>query len=95
MGTVAATAGGTSGVGIGAGGPGGAAPRLRGMLHAATFPAAVLAGSALTALGPTQPARLAAAVYSVACMALFGVSAAYHRSPQGSRRRSLLRGSIT
>jgi hemolysin III len=61
------------------------------MLHAATFPAAVLAGSALTALGPTQPARLAAAVYSVACMALFGVSAAYHRSPQGSRRRSLLR----
>jgi hemolysin III len=60
------------------------------MLHAAAFPAAAVAGVALTALGPTQPARLAAAVYSVTCMALFGVSAAYHRSPPASRRRGLL-----
>ena len=35
-------------------------------------------------------ARLAAAVYGVASVALFGVSAAYHRSPLGSRRRGLL-----
>src|SRR5262249_3424820 len=58
--------------GDGAAGPGGAAaaaPRLRGVLHAAAFPAAAVAGVALTALGPTQPARLAAAVYSVTCMA--------------------------
>jgi len=73
-----------------AGRPGAVVPRLRGMLHAAAFPAAAVAGIALTALGPTQPARLAAAVYSVTCMSLFGVSAAYHRSPLGSRRRSLL-----
>ena len=65
-------------------------PKLRGLLHAAAFPAAAIAGLALVALGPTQPARLAAAVYSVACMALFGVSAAYHRSPPASRRRSVL-----
>ena len=60
------------------------------MLHAAACPAAVIAGVVLTAFGPTQPARLAAAVYSLACIALFGVSAAYHRSPQASRRRRLL-----
>jgi hemolysin III len=65
-------------------------PRLRGLLHAGAFPAAVVAGVVLTALAPTQPARLAAAVYSVAGMALFGVSAAYHRSPPASGRRALL-----
>ena len=60
------------------------------MLHAGAFPAAAAAGVVLIALAPAQPARLAAAVYSVACMALFGVSAAYHRSPPASRRRALL-----
>jgi hemolysin III len=60
------------------------------LLHAGAFPAAAVAGVVLTALAPTQSARLAAAVYGVACVALFGVSAAYHRSPLGSRRRGLL-----
>jgi len=72
------------------GGANAAVPRLRGLLHAVAFPAAAAAGAVLTALGPTQQARLAAAVYSLTCMALFGVSAAYHRSPRASRRRSLL-----
>jgi len=92
------TAGGSDGAsaagsGDGAAGPVGtsaAAPRLRGMLHAGAFPTAVVAGVVLIALAPTQPARLAAAVYSVTCIALFGVSAAYHRSPPASRRRGLL-----
>jgi hemolysin III len=44
----------------------------------------------LVTLAATWPARLAAAVYGVAGAALFGVSAAYHRSPPGSRRRGLL-----
>jgi hemolysin III len=74
----------------GPGGAGAVAPRLRGVLHAVAFPAAAVAGVVLIALGPTQPARLAAAVYSVTCMALFGVSAAYHRSAPASRRRGLL-----
>jgi hemolysin III len=74
----------------GPGDAGTAPPRLRGMLHAAAFPVAAVAGLALTALGPTLTARLAAAVYSLACMTLFGVSAAYHRSPPASPRRSLL-----
>jgi hemolysin III len=60
------------------------------MLHAAAFPVAAAAGVVLVTLAPTWPARLAAAVYGVAGAALFGVSAAYHRSPPGSRRRGLL-----
>jgi hemolysin III len=74
-------------------GPGGASaavPKLRGLLHAGAFPAAAVAGVVLIALAPTRPGRLAAAVYSLTCMAMFGVSAAYHRSPLASGRRSLL-----
>jgi hemolysin III len=72
-------------------GPAGAVvPRLRGLLHAGAFPVAVAAGAVLVALAPTWPARLAAAVYGVASAVLFGVSAAYHRSPLGSRRRAWL-----
>lgn len=87
------SAAGAVGTGAGAVGPDGAsmaAPRLRGMLHAGAFPAAAVAGVVLIALAPAQPARLAAAVYSVTCVALFGVSAAYHRSPLDSRRRRVL-----
>ena len=60
------------------------------MLHAGAFPVAAAAGVVLVTHAPTGPARLAAAVYGVAGMALFGVSAAYHRSPPGSPRRGLL-----
>src|SRR5215831_20817645 len=87
------TAAGDTGTGDDATGPGGAspaAPRLRGTLHAGAFPAAAVAGVVLIALAPAQQARLAAAVYSVTCVTLFGVSAAYHRSPPASRRRGLL-----
>lgn len=79
-----------AGIGGEVDGAGAGTPALRGMLHAAAFPAAAIAGVVLTALSPTQPARLAAAIYSVTCMALFGVSAAYHRSPPASRRRAVL-----
>jgi hemolysin III len=65
-------------------------PRLRGLLHAFAFPVAVAAGAVLVTLAPTWPARLAAAVYGVASATLFGVSAAYHRSPLGSRRKARL-----
>jgi hemolysin III len=83
--------GGRSTGGAGAPGPAGAvAPRLRGVLHAGAFPVAGAAGAVLVSLAPTWPARLAAAVYGVAGIALFGVSAGYHRSPPGSRRRALL-----
>jgi len=82
---------GAVGAGVGASGPAGAvAPRLRGVLHAGACPVAAAAGIVLVTLAPAWPARLAAAVYGMAGAALFGVSAAYHRSPLGSRRRGLL-----
>ena len=76
----------------GGAGDGGAAavPRLRGLLHAGAFPAAAVAGLLLTALAPTRAGRLAVAVYSLTCMAMFGASASYHRSRLGSRRRRVL-----
>jgi hemolysin III len=77
----------------GSGGPGCAGavvPRLRGLLHAGAFPAVIAAGVVLITFAPTQPGRLSAAIYSLTCMALFGVSAAYHLSPLGSRRRGVL-----
>jgi hemolysin III len=77
--------------GAGVFGPGAAAPpKLRGLLHAGVFPVAVAAGAVLVALAPGWPARVAAAVYALASAVLFGVSAAYHRSPLGSRRRAWL-----
>ena len=85
-----ADAAGTGGSAGGPGRAGAAAPRLRGLLHAGAFPAAIAAGAALITFAPTQPGRLSAAIYSLTCMALFGVSAAYHRSPLGSRRRGVL-----
>jgi hemolysin III len=85
-----AAAAGTGGSRGGAGRAAAATPRLRGLLHAGAFPAAIVAGVVLITFAPTQPGRLAAAIYSLACMALFGVSAAYHRSPLGSRRRGVL-----
>lgn len=96
MGDISGTAGaGASAAAVGAGGgtfalTGAEAPRLRGLLHAAAFPVAAAAGVVLITLAPTWPATLAAAVYAVAGAALFGISAAYHRSPQGSRRRGVL-----
>jgi hemolysin III len=82
---------GTADVKADAPGPAGAAtPRLRGVLHAAAFPVAAAAGAVLVTLAPTWPARLAAAVYGTAATIVFGVSAGYHRSPPGSRRRGLL-----
>jgi hemolysin III len=54
-------------------------PKLRGWLHMGAFPAVVVAGLALVALGPTPQARLAAAVYAMTSGLLFGVSGTYHR----------------
>ena len=66
-------------------------PRLRGWLHAGTFPAALLGGIVLVALGPTLSARLAAAVYAVTSALLFGVSALYHRGHWSARADAVLR----
>jgi hemolysin III len=66
-------------------------PRLRGWLHAGTFPAALIAGLILVALGPTLPARIAAAVYALTSTLLFGISAIYHRGHWSDRAEAILR----
>lgn len=62
-------------------------PRLRGWLHAATFPLSVIAGVVLVGLSPTSEAKIATAVFAVTAAMLFGGSALYHRfswSPQAA-----------
>jgi hemolysin III len=66
-------------------------PRLRGWLHAGTFPAVLVAGILLVALGPTLTARLAAAVYAMTSALLFGISAIYHRGRWSDRGEAILR----
>jgi hemolysin III len=66
-------------------------PLLRGALHAVAFPAALVAGLVLVALGPTQQARLAAAIYTLTSVLMFGVSAIYHRGRPSPRLTEVLR----
>lgn len=65
-------------------------PRLRGALHAGTFPCVIVAGFALVALARSEQARLAAAVYGLTSALLFGVSALYHRWRTPGWARDLL-----
>jgi hemolysin III len=66
-------------------------PRWRGALHAIAFPIVLVAGLVLVALGPTQQARLAAAIYTLTSVLMFGVSALYHRGRSSPRLTEALR----
>lgn len=66
-------------------------PKLRGWLHAGTFPFATAAGIVLICLAPTTSARWAAAVYTLGSMLLFGISALYHRFYWGATGEAVLR----
>jgi hemolysin III len=66
-------------------------PKLRGWLHAGTFPPAVVAGMVLVALAPTLAARSAAAVYALTSALLFGVSGVYHRGHWSEKVDAMLR----
>ncbi|WP_211659042.1 PAQR family membrane homeostasis protein TrhA [Phytoactinopolyspora halophila] len=66
-------------------------PRLRGWLHVATFPVAVVAGLMLVVLAPSTAVRISAAVYTLTAAMLFGISAAYHRGRWSPRVRATLR----
>ncbi len=54
-------------------------PRLRGWLHAGTFPVALAAGIVLVLLADGPRATAATAVYAASAALLFGISALYHR----------------
>jgi hemolysin III len=66
-------------------------PKLRGWIHAGTFPLALAAGIVLVCLAPTGRARAAVAVYGVTAWLLFGVSAVYHRGSWSPRVHGLLK----
>lgn len=54
-------------------------PKLRGWLHAGTFPLSVAMGIVLVVLAPTTEAKVSTAVFAVTAAMLFGGSALYHR----------------
>jgi hemolysin III len=66
-------------------------PKLRGWLHAGTFPAVLVAGTALVCLAPTTAARVAALVFALSAALLFGTSAVYHRGDWSPRWAGVLR----
>ena len=65
-------------------------PRLRGWLHAGTFPVAVVAGIVLVVLADGTKATVASAIYALSAVLLFGVSALYHRGQWGPRAAAAL-----
>lgn len=54
-------------------------PKLRGWIHAATFPIAIALGVVLIVFANGAAARTGAAVFMATSLLLFGVSALYHR----------------
>lgn len=66
-------------------------PKLRGWLHAGTFPLSVIAGIVLVWVAPTGTAKLASAIFAVTAAMLFGVSGLYHRFNWSPRVSAVLR----
>ena len=66
-------------------------PKLRGWLHAGTFPLVVAAGIVLVALAPDRAARISSAIFMVTAALLFGTSALYHRGTWSPRTNVLLK----
>jgi hemolysin III len=60
-------------------------PKLRGLLHAATAPLALVAGIVLVVLSPTASSRVGSAVFATSALVLFTVSAIYHRGSWSPR----------
>ncbi len=66
-------------------------PRLRGWLHLGTIPLTIAAGVLLVAMSPTASTRVGSSVFMGSALALFTVSAAYHRGAWSPRTGVLLR----
>ncbi len=66
-------------------------PKLRGGLHLATIPLTLAAGVALVGLSPTGSTRIGSAIFVFTALAMFTVSAAYHRGNWSPRTRVILR----
>jgi hemolysin III len=66
-------------------------PRLRGWVHAAMTPVAVVGAVVLVAVSPTTAARVSTAVFGLSAVLLFGTSAVYHRGTWSPRVAGVLR----
>jgi hemolysin III len=66
-------------------------PRLRGWLHAGTFPLSLAAGIVLVVLSPDTRSRIATGIFALTASLLFGVSAVYHRGTWGPRAYAVLK----
>ena len=66
-------------------------PRLRGWIHAGTFPLAVVSGLVLVLLAPPGRAKVATSIFAVTAALLFGVSALYHRGTWSPRTAGVLK----
>ena len=66
-------------------------PRLRGWLHAGTFPIALVSGLVLVALASDARARVGALVFALTGALLFGTSAVYHRGRWSARAHAVLK----
>jgi hemolysin III len=66
-------------------------PKLRGWLHAAMAPLALVAGIVLVSLASTTKGKVAAAVFAGTAVLLFATSATYHRGTWSPRVGGVLR----
>jgi len=66
-------------------------PLLRGFIHQLAFYAAIPAAILLLMVARPAAARVAAAIYGLSLVALFGTSAAYHRGGWTDRARARMR----
>jgi len=66
-------------------------PHLRGWLHLAMAPLALLAGLVLIVVSDHLAARISAAVFTITAVLLFGVSAIYHRGTWGPKMTGFLK----
>ncbi len=65
-------------------------PKLRGWLHAGTFPLSLFLGAILVILAPDERTRVSSAIFAVTASLLFGVSALYHRGTWSPRAHGVL-----
>lgn len=66
-------------------------PKLRGWIHAGTFPLVLAAGIVLVVLAPEGKARTGSLIFAITAALLFGTSAIYHRGTWSEKVRGLLK----
>jgi hemolysin III len=66
-------------------------PKLRGWIHAGSFPVVLAAGIVLVCLAPGGRPRLGSVIFALTAAMLFGTSAVYHRGTWSDPIRGLLK----